>query len=235
MASLTFVKASRRTRTARDAKDQFLCFLATAARRSMARWIARSSATMRRSEDTCKNVSVLPKRSRASSSVKIFNVSPRATSSSPRILERALYCSSSDLQSFCRLTRKPWSASMAAVVDSRSSLAFAAWSRVSARSASLDSLALLPTSISPSLAALRLWKETSASKSCFSAEAKSAVNWSLISARRPRMPPLLELKDLALAAAPSKAFGLASLPTCSSVFSQGKSFFDCSKEAPLRP
>mmetsp|Transcript_23602 Transcript_23602/g.60156 ORF Transcript_23602/g.60156 Transcript_23602/m.60156 type:complete len:301 (-) Transcript_23602:835-1737(-) len=199
MTSFTFEKASSPVRTARETKAQFWCLRATAAifciARSMARSCTRAASEEALTDEplSCSKVTDFPKRSLDSSSVRILMVSASATTSSLRVLERALYCSSSDLQSFCMLARKPWSASMAAVVDSRSSLAFAAWSRVSARSASLDSLALLPTSISPSLAALRLWKETSASKSCFSAEAKSAVNWSLISARRPTMPPLLEL------------------------------------------
>mmetsp|Transcript_4164 Transcript_4164/g.12668 ORF Transcript_4164/g.12668 Transcript_4164/m.12668 type:complete len:302 (-) Transcript_4164:7-912(-) len=200
MTSFTFEKASSPVRTAREAKAQFWCLRATAAIFCIARSMARSCTRAASEEEaltdeplSCSKVTDFPKRSLDSSSVRSLMVSARATISSLRVLERALYCSSSDLQSFCRLTRKPWSASMAAVVDSRSSLAFAAWSRVSARSASLDSLALLPTSISPSLAALRLWKETSASKSCFCAEARSAMNWSFISARRPKMPPLLEL------------------------------------------
>lgn len=53
-----------------------------------------------------------------------------------RISVRALYCSSSDLQSVRMLARNSWSAAMAAAVASMSSLALATLSRRSARSAS---------------------------------------------------------------------------------------------------
>mmetsp|Transcript_2137 Transcript_2137/g.5387 ORF Transcript_2137/g.5387 Transcript_2137/m.5387 type:complete len:200 (-) Transcript_2137:21-620(-) len=163
MASFTLLKSSRRTRIARDAKAQFLFFLATAANRTMARWAARSCASMRVSDDSCKNVSVFPKSSRESSSVKIFKVSPKATSSSPRILERALNCSSSLAQSFFMLDKKSWSASMAFVVASLSSSAFACASKVSAKSASFLCFCSVATAISASLAAFKFWNETSAS------------------------------------------------------------------------
>mmetsp|Transcript_55307 Transcript_55307/g.144216 ORF Transcript_55307/g.144216 Transcript_55307/m.144216 type:complete len:279 (+) Transcript_55307:800-1636(+) len=243
IATFTSVKASKRTRTANDTKDQFLCFRATFAILCMALSTAWSWTATCSDVATCKKVGgfspalVLPNRSRASSSLRMVKVSLSATISSVRTLTRALYCASSCWQSFCMLARNSWSASMAAVVSSLSSLALAAFSNVSASSASLVSFRSVATSISESFAAFKFWKSTSAMKSVFCASDKSLENSSLISARSPRMPPLRELYDFAFAAAPSKSFALASLPTCSSVFSHGSNSrgrFVCSKDATAR-
>mmetsp|Transcript_4165 Transcript_4165/g.12671 ORF Transcript_4165/g.12671 Transcript_4165/m.12671 type:complete len:302 (-) Transcript_4165:7-912(-) len=200
MTSFTFEKASSPVRTAREAKAQFWCLRATAAIFCIARSMARSCTRAASEEEaltdeplSCSKVTDFPKRSLDSSSVRSLMVSARATISSLRVLERALYCSSSLLQSFFMLAKKSWSASMAFVVASLSSSAFACLSKVSAKSASFLCFCSVATAISASLAAFKFWNETSASKSCFCAEARSAMNWSFISARRPKMPPLLEL------------------------------------------
>mmetsp|Transcript_16341 Transcript_16341/g.46508 ORF Transcript_16341/g.46508 Transcript_16341/m.46508 type:complete len:477 (+) Transcript_16341:810-2240(+) len=233
IASLTFVKASKRTRTASDTSAQFLFLRATLAMRATARSTARSWAAVEATELTCTKLMVLSYRSRASSVVRILMVSASATSSCERISERFLYSASSWSQSLRMFPRNSWSASSAAVVRSSSRRAAAASLSKLANEVSASSFCCVAAAISPSLAARRCWKFTSAMKSAFWASDRSAVNWSRISASKPKMPPERELKDFAPEAAPSSSLGLASWPTCSSVFSHGSSPC-CWKEAAAR-
>mmetsp|Transcript_92133 Transcript_92133/g.265851 ORF Transcript_92133/g.265851 Transcript_92133/m.265851 type:complete len:226 (+) Transcript_92133:587-1264(+) len=123
MASFTFVKASKRARTASDTNAQFLCFRATFAIRNMAFSAARSWAAIRLAETpSCKKFKDLLNKSRASSSARIFKVSLMATISWLRISERFLYSCFSCSQSLRMLSRNSSSATIAASVASRSFL-----------------------------------------------------------------------------------------------------------------
>mmetsp|Transcript_102121 Transcript_102121/g.255913 ORF Transcript_102121/g.255913 Transcript_102121/m.255913 type:complete len:226 (-) Transcript_102121:1220-1897(-) len=112
MASLTRVKASRRTRTAREARIQFLCFLATFSKCFIAVFTAlfcaasvRAPAPPLEAAEVCTKERRLMKRSRASSCVRILMVSAMATNSSERTLARSAKSSSLTLQFFSRPTR----------------------------------------------------------------------------------------------------------------------------------
>mmetsp|Transcript_24928 Transcript_24928/g.74215 ORF Transcript_24928/g.74215 Transcript_24928/m.74215 type:complete len:304 (-) Transcript_24928:492-1403(-) len=194
MAALTFSKASRRTVTARATRDQFLCFFAIFAIIFMARSAARSCLAASSVEaETWRKAMVLPKVSRASSERRIFRVSVRATASSLRTLARFAYSESSLAQDSFMLPRNSVSAARAPWVASRSALAFAHLSVSSASSACLESLFWVAAAISPSLAAFRPWKAASAAFSVAVASFRSRCISSLISDRRPKMPPLREL------------------------------------------
>mmetsp|Transcript_46969 Transcript_46969/g.108979 ORF Transcript_46969/g.108979 Transcript_46969/m.108979 type:complete len:325 (-) Transcript_46969:169-1143(-) len=162
-------------------------------------------------------------------------VSPSATSSCERISARFLYSVSSCSHSLRMFAKKFSSASMASNVLSTSRFALATSFNKLASSVSASSFCFVAASISPSFAARKFWKLTSAMKSAFCASERSSENWSSIWAKRPKIPPLRELYDFAPAAAPLSSFGFASLPICSSVFSHGsRRPASCSKEAAAR-
>mmetsp|Transcript_97308 Transcript_97308/g.290689 ORF Transcript_97308/g.290689 Transcript_97308/m.290689 type:complete len:355 (+) Transcript_97308:621-1685(+) len=230
MASFTFVKASRRIRTARPASPQLRWRRATSAMRLIA-W---SWATVRPDAETWTKLIVLAYSSRASSSVRIFSASPRARISSERTATRSLYSLSSAAQVSRMLPRKVWSAARAASVLSLSSVALAVLSRLSASCASFVFFCSDAVLISASFAPRSFWKETSAPRSSFWAVARSFAMLSFMPPSMPRMLPLRELYDLAPAAFPSS--GALGWSTCSapSTASPLATFFAASLMEPSR-
>mmetsp|Transcript_13807 Transcript_13807/g.36486 ORF Transcript_13807/g.36486 Transcript_13807/m.36486 type:complete len:271 (-) Transcript_13807:979-1791(-) len=169
ITSMTFVKESRRVRTARDTSAQSLCFWATFAIRCIARSAARSCASNCESRRPASATDFWTKLSdafpselrenvaRASSSAKIFSVSARARISSVRTARRFWYSSSSSLQLFSSSARKASSASRAFSRAALSSLALDTSASKSARAFSLRALVEEAMCISEIFADLSFW------------------------------------------------------------------------------
>mmetsp|Transcript_24918 Transcript_24918/g.74174 ORF Transcript_24918/g.74174 Transcript_24918/m.74174 type:complete len:236 (-) Transcript_24918:530-1237(-) len=203
MTSFTLVKGSRRTRTASVARTQLLC-LRAALRiffiASATAWLRAASLPFCTLAPCCaptlpawRRLSVLPKRSRASSPVRMLMASPSAFSSWPRASARIAYCSSLSLQVLLSWTMKAWSAVRASCVVSRSSSAWAFFSMVSASVASFWSLEAVAAWISAIFEERSFWNATMAPASCFWSALRFLSNSSFISESMPYMEPLWEL------------------------------------------
>mmetsp|Transcript_3096 Transcript_3096/g.7924 ORF Transcript_3096/g.7924 Transcript_3096/m.7924 type:complete len:355 (-) Transcript_3096:645-1709(-) len=208
--TFTLAKSSSFTREARVARAKLLCLRATTATRLHARSRVRCNdvATFE-DELTCTKLMVLPKSSRASSSLRIVSASPKAAISSVRTFTRALYSSASVAQLSVMSARNFWLAANAASAAAMSFFAVAVLSKSSARAPSFIFLCFVAAAISPSFAAFRVSNSLSACVSSFCAAARSRPNWSLISERMPKIWPLRELYDFAPAAAPVRPLGSA--------------------------
>mmetsp|Transcript_96632 Transcript_96632/g.312115 ORF Transcript_96632/g.312115 Transcript_96632/m.312115 type:complete len:221 (+) Transcript_96632:1121-1783(+) len=140
--------------------------------------------------------SVFLKISKASSSFRTLMVSARAASSSERNSFRASHSSALLPQSFCRAARKPWSASSACSVSSRSRFSAAICTASSPTRRSFSSIAPVKVSISFFLALMRSPYETMED---FSSSVISFRVFFMSAASCPRMPvisPLLGMKPL---------------------------------------
>mmetsp|Transcript_3095 Transcript_3095/g.7920 ORF Transcript_3095/g.7920 Transcript_3095/m.7920 type:complete len:263 (+) Transcript_3095:609-1397(+) len=152
--TFTFANSSSFTRAAKDPSAMFLCFRATAATRSPARSRARrTDAATEADELVCNKLIVLPKSSRASSCVRIFNASPRAAISSVRTFTRALYSSASVVQPSVMSIMNCWSADNVASAAVMSFFAVALLATRSARVLSFCLVCWVAAAISASFAA----------------------------------------------------------------------------------
>mmetsp|Transcript_76589 Transcript_76589/g.144290 ORF Transcript_76589/g.144290 Transcript_76589/m.144290 type:complete len:257 (-) Transcript_76589:838-1608(-) len=184
--SLTFVKESSRMRTASDASIQLPCFFAVRITRCIALFIILLFALSATAwPSICKKLNVLPKSARASSPMRIFSVSERATISSSRALTRLANSSSAVLQFSSNVNKNFSSAVREFVVDSISSLAVASVATASANLALFESTCDSAAAISANFDAFRSLNIFKAAASVALASARSLSNSSSISFRRP--------------------------------------------------